>query len=265
MGTFLESEEALKARALEVDLSTAEIQAITAGNVTSLVRLAFAVCPPGQTPTDDQVKSLLGATASPPQGTLAAVKRLIFEAHTLVVADIKNKATKSELDKPVTTLAPAERETRIKEQRARLSGLRLRGEEECAYSSYDLIMSMLEKDALVHMHPEKFATRRQELQKSKPNKKLIIDQSMLAVREKTADLSCPASTELEISNALRRRALAFDLTKACQYSIMNNDRSELLDHLHQPPPPGYAPISIQQVLRADRAAFLLMSEKITSL
>ena len=35
--------------------------------------------------------------------------------------------------------------------------------------------------------------------------------------------------------------------------------------LHTPPPPGYSPISVQQVLRADRAAFIFLSERLTSL
>lgn len=46
---------------------------------------------------------------------------------------------------------------------------------------------------------------------------------------------------------------------------MTSYRADLLDHLHTPPPPGYSPITIQQVLRADRAAFIFLSERMTSL
>ena len=58
MSTLLESTEALRARALEVSLTRTEIDALVAQNVTSLARLAFAACQPGQTPTDDQVRGL---------------------------------------------------------------------------------------------------------------------------------------------------------------------------------------------------------------
>ena len=44
---------------------------------------------------------------------------------------------------------------------------------------------------------------------------------------------------------------------------MTSYHADLLDHLHTPPPPGYSPISIQQILRADRAIFL--AERMTSL
>ena len=72
-------------------------------------------------------------------------------------------------------------------------------------------------------------------------------------------------TELEVSNAFKRRALAFDLAGAITYSVMAAYHADLLDHLHLPSPPGYSPVSVQQVLRADRAAFLYMSERLTTL
>ena len=129
MGTLLESKEALRARALEVHLTETEIDAIIANGVTSLARLAFAASQPGTTPTDDQVAALFGAGIVPNVGTLASIKRLVFEAQTLVIADVKNRATKKD-DAVPTNMAPAERENRINEQRRRLTGLRLRGEEE---------------------------------------------------------------------------------------------------------------------------------------
>ena len=46
---------------------------------------------------------------------------------------------------------------------------------------------------------------------------------------------------------------------------MNAYHAELIDHLTQAPPPGYSSVSIHQVLRADRAAFTYMAEKLTTL
>ena len=46
---------------------------------------------------------------------------------------------------------------------------------------------------------------------------------------------------------------------------MASYRADLLDHLHTPPPHRYSAVSVQQILRADRAAFLLMSERMTSM
>ena len=176
--------------------------------------------------------------------------------------EVKIKANKKE-DAP-TNFAPSEREARIQQQKDRLSGLRFHGEEECAHCSYDIALTMLEKDTLVYLGPEKFPTRRNELQLKKPGKEITIDQSQLIVKEKPADFSS-TNTELEVANAFRRRALAFDLVGICSYNIMTSHHADLLDHLHTPPPPGYSPITIQQILRADRAAFIFLAERMTSL
>ena len=72
-------------------------------------------------------------------------------------------------------------------------------------------------------------------------------------------------TELEVCNALKRRALAFDLVGICTSDVMANYHADLLDHLHAPPPPVYSAVSAQQILRADRAAFSFLSEWMTTM
>lgn len=264
MSTFLESTEALKTRCLEVHLTEAEIQALIDNNLTSLARLAFVLGPPGTTATDDQIRGLFGDSVTPNIGTIASTKRLIFEAQTMVVGELKNKIQKKEEILP-TTMAVAERDTRITAQRKRLGGLLFKGAEENAHASYDLVLQMLEKDALLYLGPEKFQTRRFELQQKKPSKELSLDDGSLTLKEKKSDMICSTKTELEIVQAFRRRALAFDLVGACEYNVMNQYQSELVQHLQESAPPGYNEVTVQQVLRADRAAFLLLAERLTTL
>ena len=124
---------------------------------------------------------------------------------------------------------------------------------------------MLEKDCLLYLGPEKFPTRRHELLQKKASKEISIDQAHLVVKDKQQDLTCPTVTELEVSNAFKRRALSFDLVGVCTYDVMAAYHADLLDHLHTLPPPGYSAVSVQQVLRADRAAFMFQSVRMTSL
>jgi len=264
MGTLLESKEALKSRGLEVNLTAEEIDALIDNRVDSLARLAFACCPPGEAPTNDQIDALFAGRTAPNQGTYSSIKRLIFEAQTLLSAELQNKVHKTE-EQVKSKMAPAERDNRIKEQRTRLEGLRLKGEEECSHSSYDLVLNMLEKDCLIYLGPEKFPTRRQELMQKKPGREISIDQSALIVKDRQQELLCNTTTELETVNALKRRALAFDLVKCCGFHAMNTYHAELFEHIHQAPPPGYATVSLAQILRADRAAWVMIAEKISSL
>ena len=157
------------------------------------------------------------------------------------------------------TFAGAGRYARIEQQKTRLTGLRFKGEEECCHSSYDITLHMLERNCLLYLGPEKFPTRRHELLQKKPSKEISFAQSQLVVKDKQSDLTCPTVTELEVSNALKRRALAFDLAGLCTHDVMAAYHADLLDHLHTLPPPGYSAVSVQQVLRADRAAFMFLS------
>ena len=263
MSTSLESTNALRSRAVEVSLTAEEVNALINNGVSSLARLAFAACAPGQTPTDDQLTALLRPVPLNP-GNAASLKRLIFEAQTLICSEVKNKAGKRE-DSSHASFAAPERDARIVQQRNRLAGLRFKGEEECSHASYDLVLAILEKDCLTYLGPEKFPTRRNELMQKKPSKEISIDQSQLVIKDKQPELTCPTVTELEIANAFKRRALAFDLAGASTYNTMTAYHADLMDHLHLPAPPGYTPVSVHQVLRADRAAFLFMSEKMNAL
>ena len=215
MSTSLESTNALKSRASEVALTTEEANALTNNGVSSLARLAFAACAPGQTPTDDQLTALLRPVPLNP-GNAASLKRLIFEAQTLICSEVKNKAGKRE-DSSHVSFAGPERDARIVQQRNRLTGRRFKGEEECSHASYDLVLAVLEKDCVTYLGPEKFPTRRNELMQKKSSKDISIDQSQLVVKGKQPELTCPTVTELEIANAFKRRALAFDLAGASTY------------------------------------------------
>ena len=217
-------------------------------------RLAFAACHPGQTPTEAQLQPLLHPIPLNP-GSTASLKRWIFKPQILVCNEVKIKANRK--DDAATTFAGPERDARVQQQKERLTGLRFRGEKECSHSSYDITLTMLEKDCFIYLGPERFPT--------KPSKEISIDLSQLIAKDKHSDLTCSTVSELEVSNALKRRALAFDLVGVCAYDIMASYRADLLDHLHTALPPGYSAVSVQQILRADRAAFLFMSETMTSM
>ena len=91
--TLTESSAAFENRAEKVGLVAAEIAALKTAGITSLAHLAFALCPPGQTqtPSDTQVEQELGNSASGIAAGTKAVKWLVFEAHTLIVAELQQK------------------------------------------------------------------------------------------------------------------------------------------------------------------------------
>ena len=256
---------ALRDRATKAGLSAEEVQAILDNNVTSIAQMAFAITPPRTSPTEQQVRDFYQDRTAINMGTITSTKLLLFESHTLVVANIKSEVGRKDDVSSHCVLPTAERDRRIQDQQRRLTGLRVKGDKEVAFSAYDLVFTMLEKDTLTYLHPEKFVTRRFELAQKKPPKQLALDNESLTVKEHPVDHTCSTRTELELVQAFRRSALAFDLVGLISYETMNSYHGEPLSHLQEDAPPGYSNTTVVQVLRADRAAFLYLAEVITSL
>eukprot|EP00435_Cladocopium_sp_Y103_P063964 s1087_g25.t1 len=209
------STDALRDRAAKAGLTAEEIEAIIGNNVKSLAQMAFAIAPPGTSPSEQAVRDFFGDRVAVNLATITSVKLLIFESHTLVVANIKAEVTRKDEPSSHSVLPAAERERRVKEQHERLKGLRFKGDEECAHANYDLVFAMIEKDTLTYIGPEKFVTRRYELQQKRPSKELVLDHNSLTVKDKQGDFSCSTKSELELFQAFRRRALTFDLLGLC--------------------------------------------------
>ncbi|CAE7209889.1 unnamed protein product [Symbiodinium sp. CCMP2592] len=205
MGSLTESTAAFASRAKEIGLTQANVATITGSGVDTLSKLAFATVPPGQSPSDDQVQRLFGA-APITAGTMAAAKHLIFEAHTLVVQELKTRVQRGDSGAP-STLATAEREERITEQRARITGLLHRGVEEPSHASYDLVYAMLSSDSLTYLGPDRFPTRQSELQGKKPGKELTIDGNSVTVKDK--ELPPPTYVKISVAQVLRADRAAF--------------------------------------------------------
>ena len=227
--------------------------------------MAFAISPPGTAASDQDVRDFYNGRVAVNLGTITSTKFLVFQCHTLVVADIKAEVNKKDDPASPCNLPSAEHDRRLTAQKQRLSGLRFKGDEEVAHCSYDLVFALLEKDTVTYLHPEKFITRRVEILQKKPQKQLALDSDSLTVREKPSEHTRNTRTELELVQAFRRRALAFDLIGLVSYEVMNSYHADLMEHMQEEPPPGYSNVSVTQVLRADRAVFLHLAENLTCL
>ena len=154
-------------------------------------------------------------------------------------------------------LAPAEREDRIRKQKARLAGLDLSGRYENARGNYTIVAKMIESDVPVYLEPHKFITRSAEVSRDK--------QSRLQVKDKLYQDEVAIHSELQLQEAFARRALACDLMGVCTFSVMESWHRFLLAKLSLPPPPNYRKTNMEQLLRTDKAAWVRMVELCNSL
>ena len=264
MASLLKSEAAFDERAKECGLPDEELDRLKAAGIKTISLLAFSTCAPGAQPTEEQLRLPIRSLApdSVGVGVVAALRHLMFECQTLCLAHVKASVEGSERR---IELAPAERNTRILNQKTKMKGLTLVGQLECSYASYDYVGAMLEKDSPMYLEPHRFDTRAAEVARERPGKELILDQNRISVRDKADKCKCAIQDPLALSQALQRRALACDLMGACSYEEMRAWHSFLLDRMQQQAPPGWSRPTIEQVLRTDRAAWVRMSEQVKTL
>ncbi|CAE7340175.1 unnamed protein product [Symbiodinium sp. CCMP2592] len=264
MATLLKSEAAFDERARECGLPDEELGRLKTAGIKTISLLAFSTSAPGVQPSEEQLRSLLRPLdpESVSVGVVAAIRHLMFECQTLCLAHVKASVEGNEKR---IELAPAERTTRILQQKAKMKGLTLVGQLECSYASYDYVGAMIEKDSPMYLEPHRFDTRAAEVARERPGKELILDHNRISVRDRADKHKCAIQDPLALSQALQRRALASDLMGACTYEAMHAWHSFLLDRMQQQAPPGWSRPSIEQVLRTDRAGWVRMSEQVKSL
>eukprot|EP00435_Cladocopium_sp_Y103_P065685 s1265_g27.t1 len=183
MATILESEAAFNARAIEHGITRAQLLRLQNQGIVNLSKLAFSVATPGTVPPDDALKQLL---ADDPDtvavGELSSMRRLMFDAQTLSASQIKAVLGGTESSKKAE-LVPAERATRIQNQKARLHGVELTGPLEVSHASYDYVAKMLELDTPMYLEPHRFTTRSSEVARERPGKELVLDNVSLTVQD----------------------------------------------------------------------------------
>ena len=133
--TVLESEATFQMQAQRAGLSQSYIDCIKGATLGTLGKLAYALTTPGTPPTELQVNNFLNAmrpAVAPSVADTTAMKRIVFEAQTLTIANLRNSMVASD-DSASKKVAPAERSARIEGQRARLRGLDLSGPLEPSY------------------------------------------------------------------------------------------------------------------------------------
>ena len=136
--------------------------------VTCFSLLAFAVGSPQVPPTEAELAAFAQTVygAAPTIGQLANLKRLYFEATTLVIASLKQSVANETSDQQVTLkkLPVAEKRARAENQAGRLAGLNMTGELEPSHHLVDLANHILETGSIIWIAPSKCSKRDDEIQ-----------------------------------------------------------------------------------------------------
>ena len=122
MTSILKSEAAFVSRPEDCGLGPSEVAVLTGKGIKTLATLAYGLTTPGATPPEDALRGLLNE-AHPDTVSLqalASLRRMVFEAQTLSIAQIK-QVIENEGEAKVD-LVPAERNQRLASQQTKLAG-----------------------------------------------------------------------------------------------------------------------------------------------
>ena len=261
MSSLIESEAHFSKRATEVRLSAASLEALRNHGFSTLGQLAYAVGQPGQVIPEaefgDWSRTHVPAASA---ADLASLRRLLFEAQTLALSQLRLQITEPEA--AAKRVPEAERDRRMTLLRAELTGLSIEGPLEPGRKLLDECAHQEATGQLKYLAPDRCVSRLHEVTSSKnPSRQVEIDQSKLVVREAQDELTMPASSALQVQEALRRRGLAYTFAQALSWSAYDKYLMRLFSHMHREPPPNHNRVTVTQLVEADRLVFVKLIEQ----
>ena len=267
----LDSEAFFQSRCLSAGLSQATIQTMTTQGWTTVATFAFGTSySPGQADDrlfiDQILKPLFG---DPPNNVeIPKVRRLFYECHTVSVADLRNRVERLGDESKPMAMAPEERRVRLDRLRERLQGLDISGPLEPSHKLCDKFYSMLESGQLTWLPWEELTSREQEVLGLKktdlanaPISEIRADAAGYLRSSKAAvELRADTTSDLLVLCALQRRALAMELVGLATYEASHALTQKYFRAYQTEPLPGFTKVTVQQLIQADKFAFIRMAE-----
>eukprot|EP00435_Cladocopium_sp_Y103_P065553 s1396_g27.t1 len=236
--------------------------------VSDFSTLAFTLGTPQKAPSDEQFAELGNKVFGVPTiGQLALLRKLHFEATTLMVASI-NEQVKSDTADPTTLakrLPAAEKQSRLETQTKRLAGLRLVGELSPSHLLLDLTNAMVETGVLSWVAPSRCAKRDDEIQANiKPaTSTLQIEQATLKVAQVPVAAPTDVGSELKLQWAFQRRGVAMDQCRLLDWSYDEDWVQWLLQTITKDVPAGFSSVKLDQIVRADKELWTILAQQQT--
>ena len=223
--SLVESNAAFTQRCTEID-PTGNFGTLLHGqNIRTFSSMAFALGTPQTPPTDAQFNTLALAIfgAGYTLGETAMLRRLHFEATTLMIASVKQRVDGETADKAegVKRIPVAEKRFRQEQQAQRLTGISMTGEMEPSHQLLDLTNSILESGSLVWIAPSRCTKRSDEVQlsiKERPSS-VQIENQQLKVSQVPEEFKADFGSEIKLQWCWQRRGLAMDQCRLLSWEV----------------------------------------------
>ena len=262
MTSLVESKAHFEKRCKDMGMSDNAYNSLAVARLDTLGKIALSVTQPGQPGQplaqdafDAFARNVLGAMMT--QSDAAVLKRIIFEAHTMVLGQLRELVT--DPNAAATRKLPAvEREHRMTQLKARLTGVVLERQLEPSHELLETVMQQKEMNQLNYIGLERCSSREWEITMGKSKRQISVDPQNLVIKENRDIPDQFHDSELQAYEALRRRGVAFAFADIMSWDAHERYVQQLMGHLCSDPPPNYHRTTLPQVLKADRQIFLYL-------
>ena len=239
MSSLIESEAHFLQRAREIKCPDAVLAELRVGGFTSLGHLAYAVGQPGQVIPESAFNAFCTTTAPGANAAgKACIRRLVFEAQTLVLADLRLQV--SDPEGASRKMPEAERERRLQQLRGRLPGVLIEGGMESGRCVLEDCVKQESANQLKYLSPDRCVSRTHEVTHSKgASRQLELESSKLVIKETDDAMSMPTHSALQVQEALRRRGIAYVFAQCLSFNAYEKYISRLFSKSPQGASPGF--------------------------
>ena len=260
MSSLIESEAHFIQRAREIKCTDDVLAELRVGGFTSLGQQAYAVGQPGQVIPESAFNAFCTTTTPGANAAgKACIRRLVFEAQTLVLADLRLQV--SDPEGASRKMPEAERDRRLQHLRGRLPGVLIEGGMEPGRCVLEDCVRQESANQLKYLSPDRCVSRTHEVTHSRgASRQLELESSKLVIKETDDAMSMPTHSALQVQEALRRRGIAYVFAQCLSFNAYEKYISRLFSNLHREPPPGFARCSVAQLVEADRQVFVRLIE-----
>lgn len=220
MASIVDSEAQFDLRMEQVRLPAALRLALKNAGVCTISALAYAYGQPGQQIAIDDFQAWVrqldpGVTI----GAVSALKRLLFESQTQLLAVLKEQITNPE-PSAARKVPQAERDARLTNLKTHLNGVLIEGHREPRHSLLDLATQLFDQNILRFIPLEKCFSRLTELSFSNKNqtKLLEVEASKVVLKDKDADYESAVQSSYQALEAFKRRGLALEFAGVMSFT-----------------------------------------------
>ena len=262
MAFLIDSNAHFVKRCKEINLSVQTINRLDSLGLKSLGQIAHVVGSPGQPLPEEDLRDWTSANLpNLSVGDAASLKRILFEAQTLVLAQLRQ--TVADPDNISRQKLPdAELEQRAQLFKNSNPGLFLDSTMEPGHSLVELAAAQEKSNVLKYITVDQSVSRQHEILNQKnPSKVLALEGGSVTVREERQTSEQPTSGALSVLEALTRRGYALSMANMVTLTVYQKYLAKLMSHFRRNPPPNHQRVTLQQILEADKAVWLYMVEQ----